>query len=195
MTEEIRVIAEDLSSEERSDFDFNDVVFDVYWTHTPGSDDNQSVKVIVRAAGGELPIFIGKVDDKYEIHYLFGTVNSGNISTKTMMNTYRDHHYDYTCPELDMEGLWSGSDIHEIAKNIKIYVHKSGDNHELKAEQGKAPGKIAVYTDFTWCDEWDDIDGNESTEDYSGYDGKFSKYVSDKYAAEKWNTWYKDAYE
>ena len=195
VTEEIRVIAEDLSVNERSDFDFNDVVFDVYWTHTPGSSDNQTVKIIVRAAGGELPIFIGKVDEKYEIHNLFGTVNSGNISTKTMMNTYRDHHYDYTCPELDMEGLWSGSDIHEIAKNIKIYVHKSGENLELKAEQGKAPGKIAVYTDFKWCDEWDDIDGNESTEDYSGYDGKFSKYVSDKYAAEKWKTWYKDAYE
>ena len=195
VTEEIRVIAEDLSVNERSDFDFNDVVFDVYWTHTPGSSDNQTVKIIVRAAGGELPIFIGKVDEKYEIHYLFGTVNSGNISTKTMMNTYRDHHYDYTCPELDMEGLWSGTNIQDIAKNIKIYVHKSGENHELKAEQGKAPGKIAVYTDFKWCDEWDDIDGNESTEDYSGYDGKFSKYVSDKYAAEKWNTWYKDAYE
>ena len=31
VTETIRVIAEDLSASQRSDFDFNDVVFDVYW--------------------------------------------------------------------------------------------------------------------------------------------------------------------
>ena len=194
VTEEIRVIAEDLSVKERSDFDFNDVVFDVYWTHTPGSSDNQTVKIIVRAAGGELPIFIGNVENKLEIHNLFGNVNdeSLHISSKTMMNTYRGHHNDYTCPEVLAESSWwSGSDIHTIANSIKIWVRKSGTDYELEAKKGKAPGKIAVGTDFVWCDERDDIDGNESTGHLSGYDGKFSKYVSDEYAAEKWNTWYK----
>ena len=33
VTETIRVIAEDLSASQRSDFDFNDVVFDVYWAY------------------------------------------------------------------------------------------------------------------------------------------------------------------
>ena len=198
VTEEIRVIAEDLSVKERSDFDFNDVVFDVYWTHTPGSSDNQTVKIIVRAAGGELPIFIGNIDNALEIHNLFANVNdeSRHITGKTMMNTYAGQHTSYTCPEVLVESnWWSGSDIHTIANSIKIWVRKSGTDYELEAKKGKAPGKIAVGTDFVWCDERDDIDGNESTEDYSGYDGKFSKYVSDKYAAEKWNTWYKDAYE
>ena len=181
VTEEIRVIAEDLSASQRSDFDFNDVVFDVYWTHTPESSDNQTVKVIVRAAGGELPIFIGNIDNALEIHNLFANVNdeSRHITSKTMMNTYAGQHTSYTCPEVLVESnWWSGSDIQTIAKSIKIYVRKSGTDYELTAEKGEAACKIAVGTDYEWCDEREDI--NEK------YNGNFEKYVKGQIADYEW---------
>jgi hypothetical protein len=181
ITESIRVIAEDLSASQRSDFDFNDVVFDVYWTHTPGSSDNQTVKVIVRAAGGELPIFIGNIDNALEIHNLFANVNdeSRHITSKTMMNTYAGQHTSYTCPEVLVESnWWSGSDIQTIAKSIKIYVRKSGTDYELTAEKGEAACKIAVGTDYEWCDEREDI--NEK------YNGNFEKYVKGQIADYEW---------
>ena len=181
VTETIRVIAEDLSASQRSDFDFNDVVFDVYWTHTPGSSDNQTVKVIVRAAGGELPIFIGNIDNALEIHNLFANVNdeSRHITSKTMMNTYAGQHTSYTCPEVLVESnWWSGSDIQTIAKSIKIYVRKSGTDYELTAEKGEAACKIAVGTDYEWCDEREDI--NEK------YNGNFEKYVKGQIADYEW---------
>ena len=192
VTETIRVIAEDLSASQRSDFDFNDVVFDVYWTHTPESSDNQTVKVIVRAAGGELPIFIGNIDNALEIHKLFENVNdeSRNITSKTMMNTYTGNHYyykpdgsvnknAYICPEVLVEdNWWSGSDIQTIAKSIKIYVRKSGTDYELTAKKGEAACKIAVGTDYEWCDEREDI--NEK------YNGNFEKYVKGQIADYEW---------
>ena len=193
VTETIRVIAEDLSASQRSDFDFNDVVFDVYWTYTPGSaKEAQTVKVIVRAAGGELPIFIGNVDNKLEIHKLFENVNdkSRGITSKTMMNTYTGNHYyykpdgsvnenAYICPEVLVENnWWNGSSIQSIAKSIKIYVRKSGTDYELTAEKGEAACKIAVGTDYEWCDEREDI--NEK------YNGNFEKYVKGQIADYEW---------
>ena len=181
VTETIRVIAEDLSASQRSDFDFNDVVFDVYWTHTPESSDNQTVKVIVRAAGGELPIFIGNIDNALEIHNLFANVNdeSRHITSKTMMNTYAGQHTSYTCPEVLVESnWWSGSDIQTIAKSIKIYVRKSGTDYELTAEKGEAACKIAVLQDYEWCNEREDI--NEK------YNGNFEKYVKGQIADYEW---------
>ena len=181
VTETIRVIAEDLSASQRSDFDFNDVVFDVYWTHTPGSSDNQTVKVIVRAAGGELPIFIGNIDNALEIHNLFANVNdeSRHITSKTMMNNYAGQHTSYTCPEVLVESnWWSGSDIQTIAKSIKIYVRKSGTDYELTAEKGEAACKIAVLQDYEWCNEREDI--NEK------YNGNFEKYVKGQIADYEW---------
>ena len=181
-TESIRVIAEDLSASQRSDFDFNDVVFDVYWTYTPGSaKEAQTVKVIVSAAGGELPIFIGNVDNKLEIHKLFENVNdkSRGITSKTMMNTYAGQHTSYTCPEVLVENnWWKGSSIQSIAKSIKIYVQKSGTPYELTAEKGEAACKIAVGTDYEWCDEREDINVK--------YNGNFEKYVKGQIADYEW---------
>ena len=199
VTEEIRVIAEDLNAKESksfdegSDFDFNDVVFDVKWTHIPGVDDKstQEVKIKLMACGAEYSIYIGSDDDNIEIHDKFAKANDGRgITGRTYtINTQGDR--DYNCPEITLlPDSWNGTTIKQIAKSIMVRVSKSGTLYELSAEKGRAASKIAVGTDFRWCDEWDDIDGNKS-----GYNGKFSKYVSDKYAAEKWNTWYKDAYE
>jgi hypothetical protein len=50
----------------------------------------------------------------------------------------------------------------------------------LKAPKGEAPSKIAVGTDYEWCDERQDIEEK--------YGSKFTEYVG---GAHSWNTWYK----
>ena len=67
----IRIIAEDLSAKEGSDFDFNDVVFDVTFT----SDNTADITLI--AAGGTLPLTVAG----QEVHSKFG------VNTDVMVNT------------------------------------------------------------------------------------------------------------
>ena len=179
---EIRIIGEDLTVNQRSDFDFNDIVFDVFWTHTPGSTENQTVKIKILAAGGELPIYIGNDDNALEIHELFAAANpTRNITVKTMMNTYQGQHESYTCPEVLLEdNWWSGTNIQDIANSIMIRVQKSGSQFVLKAPKGEAPSKIAVGRDYVWCDERQDIEEK--------YGSKFTEYVGGQHS---WNTWYK----
>ena len=190
VTDKIRVIAEDLTIgdnknfKEGSDFDFNDVVFDVFWTHIPNNDDKstQSIKLIIYAAGGELPIFIGYKDDpNWEIHKLLGDVNDDpNITHKTMMNTYKGEHHAYHYREIDLprDYPWSGSEIGPVANSIKIYVQKSGTKHELTAEKGRVACKIAVGVNYEWCDELEDINVK--------YNGNFEKYVKGQIADYEW---------
>ena len=47
----------------------------------------------------------------------------------------------------------------EMWDNIPVKVRKNGVWYPINADQGKAPGKIAVGTDYNpWCDERVDID-------------------------------------
>ena len=175
--ETIRIIAEDLTVNQRSDFDFNDVVFDVMWNTT-----KNTVSIKLLAAGGELPIYIGNDDNAREIHELFSEANpTRNITVKTMMNTYQGQHNSYSCPEVLLDdNWWSGNNIQDIANSIMLRVQKSGTQFVLKAPKGEAPSKIAVGTDYEWCDERQDIEEK--------YGSKFTEYVG---GAHSWDTWYK----
>ena len=175
--ETIRIIAEDLTVNQRSDFDFNDVVFDVMWNTT-----KNTVSIKLLAAGGELPIYIGNDDNAREIHELFSEANpTRNITVKTMMNTYQGQHNSYSCPEVLLDdNWWSGNNIQDIANSIMLRVQKSGTQFVLKAPKGEAPSKIAVDTDYEWCDERQDIEEK--------YGSKFTEYVG---GAHSWDTWYK----
>ena len=73
----IRVIAEDLSASEGSDFDFNDVVFDIQ-LNWPAQGQHT---ITLQAAGGKLPLCIGELEDENEVHKLFG------VNINTMVNT------------------------------------------------------------------------------------------------------------
>ena len=192
-TESIRVIGEDLTvNDANSDFDFNDIVFDVIRNKTTGK-----VSVKFLAAGGELPIYIGPDDNSaWELHGLFADKEkevaekegktARNITTKTMMNTAKDKQNGnvirdaYKCPEKELpDSWWYGNNIQDIANSIEIRVQKSGTLFILKAPEGKAPSKIAVDTDYNWCGERDNI---------NTIYGKFNDYVGGQY---EWNTWYK----
>lgn len=143
-----RVFAEDLTASEASDFDFNDVVFDVYYSDT-------QTKIVLQAAGGTLPLYV----EEYEVHGLFG------VPTNVMVNTG-------TVGGLNIKnGLTATSDIYlddNVAlEAIKIKVKKDGVSEpiELIAPKGKATAKFAVTHKVKWCDEREDI--NKRYPDFS----------------------------
>lgn len=63
-----RVMCEDLGS--TNDYDFNDLVFDVYYTGTGTDADPYIAHIRIQASGGTLPIHIGYDEDSYETHRL-----------------------------------------------------------------------------------------------------------------------------
>ena len=113
-----------------------------------------------------------------------------------MMNTTNGNHYyenpdgsinsnAYKCPVVLLEDdWWHGDNIQDIANSIQIRVYKpsTGSEFVLKAPKGDVPSKIAVDTDFEWCNERDNIDDI--------YHGNFKKYVKGE-SGYDWNTWYK----
>ena len=186
-TETIRVMGEDLTINTNSDFDFNDVVFDVTW-----GKGNEEATIVLKAAGGELPIYIVRDDDELEIHALFANANPGSgITQKTMINTATGLHNEYKCPQITLKKSnndsvnWDAENIHDFASSIKIIVYKKGSEFILNAPKGDVPSKIAVGTDFEWCDERQDIDKKYFSNNPEK--GKFSKYVSGQ---GDWNNWY-----
>ncbi len=155
-----RIIVEDLTVGENSDFDFNDVVFDV----------RKDGILIIRAIGGELPLYIYGKDDDHEVHKvclgsLPGDTNKGKLSYTYMSNTGWGSgtgsstaiQYDANLGEINTGRTFSST---ADAKEIGIWVKKasSPDPIELKAPVGKVASKICVGTDYKWCAEREDID-------------------------------------
>ena len=159
---DIRIIAEDLSASEGSDFDFNDVVFDVKYGYPAGD----KTTIILQAAGGKLPLRIGVLDEEHEVHKLFG------VSLNTMVNTENwTAHKDPVTFTIDVQyGSWN-------INNLPIWVQKGSDWVLLTAPQGKAASKIAVSTDYKWVKELKDI---------SNAYKNFDTYVTNRTPAEWW---------
>ena len=167
---DIRIIAEDLSASEGSDFDFNDVVFDVKY----GYPEWNKTTIILQAAGGKLPLRIGVLDDEHEVHNLFG------VSLNTMVNTE-----DWTAHKDPVTFIIDGQFGSWNINNLPIWVQKGSDWVELTAPQGKAASKIAVSTDYKWVKELQDI-----TNAY----GQFDTYVTTGHPAEWWKVNKDDTY-
>ena len=148
----IRVIAEDLSASEGSDFDFNDVVFDIQ-LNWPAQGQHT---ITLQAAGGKLPLRIGKLEDENEVHKLFG------VNINTMVNTE-----DWTAHKDPYKFTISGT--YESEKDIPIWVRKGNTWCELTAERGRAASKIAVSTDYQWVKELNDI--SKAYSDFETYVG------------------------
>jgi hypothetical protein len=166
---DIRIIGEDLNAQandgdtEDSDWDFNDVVFDVKFLSA------NEAKISLVAAGGTLPLIVGYTGtpqdntdyDDFEVHKLFG------VDTDYMVNTHAED-----------EGLKGGAPAagHEVpsfnvtiqgvqaanGKNIPIYVQKTLSDgtkkwFELTAEVGQPAAKIGVAYNFPVIRERKDI--------------------------------------
>lgn len=147
-----RIIAEDLGKADDSDFDYNDVVFDVKianeWVGAKNA-NRMIAYITLRAAGGTLPLTIGGK----EVHQLFG------VPTGTMVNTYSGRHYEKPSVSFKLDigsADWSISGA-QAAKSIPVVVTGPSGTITLSVETGKAPEKIAVPTTFEWCNERDPI--------------------------------------
>ena len=157
-----RVIAEDLSASEASDFDFNDVVFDV----VKAVDGKTTLKLI--CAGGVLPLRVmGK-----EVHGLFGETSPNAQGKYQMYNTGAGPNVEPVTFE-----IYGEYTTPEQIKNIKIEVLKEGIWMELKATRGEAACKILVDETFVPVRERRNIaDENK----------KFTNYVRGEFQDDFW---------
>ena len=180
----IRVIAEDLNVDSNSDFDFNDVVFDVTWV------SESKVKIKLLAAGGTLPLTVGWNGEgenwrEYEVHYLLGYTDAAMINTHANVGI----HYDGVAPyEFEFNGSFSKDNFAaDVRDNIPVKVKRGGVWYPINADQGKAAGKLAVGTDYEpWCNEREDIDDWWQNNNLQGL---FSKYTQNPTELTKY--WYR----
>ena len=161
------IIAEDLSAEESSDFDFNDVVFNYKYTST-------GVDITLRAAGGTLPLRLAG-NDAYEVHKLFG------VETNVMVNT------GLVSKDPVSFSITGTFDSTKNGDDILVEVNKGTKENPnwipLTAVKGRVASKVRVDIDYEWCTEREDIDDK-----YCATHDHFTEYVGGQWA---WNTWYK----
>lgn len=162
-----RIIVEDLKGNinvdtkvSSSDFDFNDVVFDAVTWHRGGK---SYLKIVLRAAGGTLPIYVNGV----EIHEGVGF----------MFNTGADRNFEFgkTIYEGEIAGAPDTFDFNSIPVEVEV----NGTKVTAASNIGEAPEKIAVGVDYKWCEEYKNI---------KNVYGGFIQYVGDKTKTE----WYKE---
>lgn len=181
-----RVIAEDLGTAENTDFDYNDVVFDVV-------QDETNTTVTLRAAGGTLPLYLVVFKEGTTIDeetYSFDPSDSNiewsqevhawyDVPTSTMVNTNNGTvSKDVPTPKVFTRLIEAG-DVH-------IFVNKGGF-YEITARVGRPAQKLAVGTDFKWLNE------RVSIIDQTYY-GNFLKYVKNEkvYGADSYKLWYNE---
>ena len=149
-----RIMCEDLGTS--NDFDFNDLVFDVYYTGTKDSESKYTANITVQAAGGTLPIYIGNVDNSNEVHYILEKQTSSGGKYTPIINKGGNR----TEIDIKIEGLETTN-----PDDIKIYVgdkeNPAGKTVQLpKSEKGQyeqdgspAPQKICLPFGTPWTDE------------------------------------------
>ena len=153
MTKAKMIIAEDLGVNE-SDFDYNDVIFEAAAAneYVQNVGNRLVAHVTLRAAGGTMPLYIGKKQEAYEVHNLFG------VSTSTMVNTAQGKHNQYPVVQFTIDlGEADWNSTYNI-KNIPVIVSTPNGDINLAVETGRCPEKIAVDLGFDWCDERQPID-------------------------------------
>ena len=150
------LIANNLSQVDKSDWDFNDAVFDVAYTNENIENENKLVAhIMLYAAGGTKELTIGGK----EVHQLFG------VATNKMINTNANNGINNLVPVQFNVVLGNSDWGTHTADEVPVYVGAT----ELKAEEGKAPQKIVTDTDTRWMKERQLIT--------NGY-AKFADYVN-----------------
>ena len=142
-----RIMGEDLSASEGSDFDFNDVVFDFKITST-------GAKILLQAAGGTLPLKIGGTaesnEDGFEVHELF------KVNTNIMVNTAYDASPKIVTRDavpFELEGTFA-----DDGSDIPVFVKKDGKWMPLTARRGNPASKFRCETTTKWVDEYISIE-------------------------------------
>ena len=171
-----RVIAEDLNAEEASDFDFNDVVFDV-----EPNEAGTAAKIVVRAAGGIYKLTVAG----QEVHAAFGETAKAD-GLYSMINTQPwNSEVKATLIESYSGNFSSDAAIRNTIKGIEIKVYKPGfeeNGIELTAQTGKPACKILVDQTFKVVTERTGIADKNTN---------FNKYVQGTWDTETNGFWWK----
>ncbi|MBQ7513286.1 MAG: hypothetical protein IJS95_02715 [Prevotella sp.] len=167
----LRVMGEDLSATDASDFDFNDVVIEVQYVSA------SEVTITLLAAGGTLPLRICQ-NNNWEVHKLFNVPTTCMVNTVTSDTKYHKPSAPYTWTayeapvELSYTGFngWSTDQTTfntQVKEKIILEVEKTTTNsegeevtdwYELTAPVGQAPSKIAVPTSYHHADWYEHAD-------------------------------------
>jgi hypothetical protein len=152
---DVRIMAEDLSAtavnylegeEKDSDWDFNDVVFDVKFDK-----DGNGGTIRLVAAGGVLPLTVAG----HEVHHEFDSqypANPADDYLYPMINTGAGPNLPYVTFHVD------NADKTNNGKGIKIMARKqlsdgSTEWFELRANMGQPAAKFAVPSTVDYCSE------------------------------------------
>ena len=183
------MIAEDMGDQatnESSDFDFNDVVFDVEYVSA------SEAKVTILAAGGTLPLTVGWDGDeknesgyiKYEVHNLLGYSETMIINTNSKVGNHIDNVEPKT---ITVSGSFDKDNLAVGANAIPVKVRKNNKWYTIEAKKGRAAGKLCVGTDYEWCNERQDIYNKWNDENGA----LFLQYVKDPDTLTKY--WYRES--
>ena len=166
-----RVMCEDLGNTD--DFDFNDLVFDVYFTKQTNS--KYTAHLTVKAVGGTLPIYLD-YNMSRELHAAMGGDVKQPINVGAQGGLETTNYYETTIENMESPQ----------ADDIPIIVVREGGNQSAKismlpksTNRETAPQKICVPTTVKWMKERIQIE--------QGYPG-FGKWVQYKnYGNSFWN--------
>lgn len=138
-------MAEDLGN--IGDFDFNDVVIDVYINYYKQGHRNNYGIIVLQAAGGTMPLYVeGNPNERRrEVHEEFC------VPVNQMVNTGGDGSESVNRPI----AVWRFTPVSANPDDIKLYVDNGtlGLTYEISSEVGKAPGKFAVPVSVRWSPE------------------------------------------
>lgn len=147
-TETKRVMCEDLGN--TYDFDFNDLVFDVYYTYKDKT--NITAHITLQAVGGTLPIYIGTdtADPTKELHYrMLGQASSSPINVAAS-NGVTHSSVSFTMPA-------TSTDPNDIIICVGTAGNVATDKITILPVSGRgsslAPQKICVPTSTKWLKE------------------------------------------
>ena len=147
-TETKRVMCEDLGN--TYDFDFNDLVFDVYYTYKDKT--NITAHITLQAVGGTLPIYIGTdtADPTKELHYrMLGQASSSPI------NVAASNGVTHSPVSFTMSA--TSTDPNDIIICVGTSDNKATDKITILPVSGRgsslAPQKICVPTSTKWLKE------------------------------------------
>ena len=169
-TSSYRVIAEDLSASQGSDFDFNDVVFDV----DPDA-DGKGATITILAAGGIWPLEINGVEVHDKLIPGIGktvkyTYDGVEYDCYPMINTGAGPSTDNKPTIRVTTGTWDTDENirNSIKTAIVLKVFKYGDTAgtELIANEGEAACKILVDKNYKINSERNNIATGTKFKDY-----------------------------
>lgn len=144
-----RVFAEDLSATDATDFDFNDVVFDVYYDKN-GTTNAAQIQLL--AAGGTLPLTVGGI----EVHGQFGEGYGSGIMINT--GAKANVNNETAKPYLIQNVFINNDKLDDVNKNVVVKVTKFGEEVTLKALQGEPAAKFATTDKVDWPSEREAIE-------------------------------------